>query len=225
MRESVNENAKEVITYSIEPAESLTSNQARVAINDIVQESVDSAAQAKRHLGTDFAETAERERQQSLIGECIHAKHPTLQGRVLVRWTTLDGECQERWLPTLQNLAVRPNDRLLLINPGNWNELVVTGVIDGFAKRPGVDRQTAGYLELESDEALRVVDRNGEQLLEMFQTAEGTVVRLLTDDTSVEFPGKLRLAADTIELAAGAGPIKIRASDDVIVNGEMIHLN
>jgi hypothetical protein len=161
----------------------------------------------------------------SLVGECVDANHPTLKGRVLVKWMTVDGESRERWLPTLQNLPVRPKDRLLLVNPGNWDELVVTGVIDGFAKRSQCDRQTAGRLELERDEALRVTGRDGQQLLELFQTDEGPVVRVLAGDTAVELPGKLRLAADTIELEAGAGPIKIKASDDVIVNGEMIHLN
>jgi hypothetical protein len=62
-------------------------------------------------------------------------------------------------------------------------------------------------------------------LVEVFQTDDGPVVRVLNTDAGVELPGKLRLAADSIELEAGAGPIKIKASDDVIVNGEMIHLN
>jgi hypothetical protein len=159
------------------------------------------------------------------VGECIDVDHPTLRGRVLVRWTTADGEERTRWLPTLQNLPVRPNDRLLLLNPGNWDEMIVMGVVDGFAKRPEVRRQTAGRLELERDEAIRVTGRDGQELVEVFQTDEGPVVRVLNSDAGVELPGKLRLAADSIELEAGAGPVKIKASDDVIVNGEMIHLN
>lgn len=170
-------------------------------------------------------EESSQETRHGLVGECIDIDHPTLRGRVLVRWTTADGEERTRWLPTLQNLAVRPKDRLILINPANWDEMVVTGVIDGFAKRPEVRRQTAGRLELERDEAIRVTGRDGQELVEVFQTDEGPVVRVLNSDAGVELPGKLRLAADSIELEAGAGPIKIKASDDVIVNGEMIHLN
>ncbi len=165
------------------------------------------------------------ETRQNLVGECLDARHPTLKGRVLVKWVTVDGEELQRWLPTLQNLPVRAEDRLLLVNPGNWDELVVTGVIDGFARRPEIDRRTAGHLELERDEAIRVTGRDGQELLELFQTDDGPVVRVLNSNTAVELPGKLRLAADSIELEAGAGPIKIKASDDVIVNGEMIRLN
>lgn len=170
-------------------------------------------------------EGTSQEIRQTLVGECVDVNHPTLRGRVLVRWMTVEGEPRTRWLPTLQNLPVRPKDRLLLTHPDNWDEMVVTGVIDGFARRPEIQRRTAGRLELERDEALRVTGRDGQELVEVFQTDDGPVVRVLNTHTGVEIPGKLRLAADSIELEAGAGPIKIKASDDVIVNGEMIHLN
>lgn len=162
---------------------------------------------------------------ENLVGECLDASHPTLIGRVLVQWRDIDGEERRQWLPTLQNLPVRKNDRLLLIKPKNWNEMIVTGVIDGFAKRPEIIHKTAGRIQLETDEAIRVTSKDGRELLELFQTDTGPVIRVLHEDTAIEFPGRLRLAANSIELEAGAGPINIKATDNVCINGEMIHLN
>lgn len=162
---------------------------------------------------------------ESLVGECLDTSHPTLTGRVLVLWNDANGKEQKQWLPTLLNLPVRKKDRLLLTKPGNWNEMIVTGVIDGFAKRPEIDRKTSGKILLEQDEAIRVTSRNGQELLELLQTDAGPVIRVLCQDTAVELPGKLKLTADSIELEAGAGSINIKATDDVCINGEMIHLN
>ncbi len=177
-------------------------------------------------ISSPIAGTRQRVQQmENLVGKCLDASHPTLIGRVLVQWRNIDGKGRRRWLPTLQNLPVRKNDRLLLIKPKNWNEMIVTGVIDGFAKRPEIVHKTAGQMQLETDEAIRVISKNGRELLELFQTDTGPVIRVLHKDTGIEFPGRLRLAADSIELEAGAGPIHIKATDDVCINGETIHLN
>lgn len=161
----------------------------------------------------------------TLLGECVGTDHPTLKGRLLVKWLEADGKTTEKWLPALQNLAVRNHDRLLLVKPENGDEMIVTGVVDGFAKRPEVARRSAAHVTLEPDEAIRVTSKYGGDLLELFQSESGPVIRVLQKDTAVELPGKLRLVADSIELEAGAGPIHIRATDDIRINGEMIHLN
>src|SRR5690606_19084982 len=70
-------------------------------------------------------------RTESLVGEVVDVKHPTLYGRVRVRWQDLEGQTFEKWLPTLQGLPVRVADRVLLMRAANWPEQVVTGVIDG----------------------------------------------------------------------------------------------
>src|SRR5690348_3485617 len=74
-----------------------------------------------------------------LIGECVDARHPSLQGRVLVKFT-ISGHEQTRWLAKLQGLPVRVGDRVLMLCPGNsfdhGPEWIVTGVVDGFATRP-----------------------------------------------------------------------------------------
>lgn len=162
---------------------------------------------------------------RTLLGECIAVEHPTLRGRVLVQWSDADGKTQKKWLPTLQNLPVRQHDRLLLVKPENWAEMIVTGVVDGFARRPEITRRDAGHLKLKRDERIRINSMDGKELLELFQSESGPVLRVLQKDTSVELPGKLKFSADSIELEAGAGPIHIKSTDDVRINGEMIHLN
>src|SRR5882762_6141448 len=65
---------------------------------------------------------------QPLVGECLDTQHPSLQGRVLVRWLETTGAATEHWVPTLQGMPVRVADRVLLLRPANWPEPVVIGV-------------------------------------------------------------------------------------------------
>lgn len=164
-------------------------------------------------------------RQGCLVGECIKAGHPTLRGRILVRWMDAAGKEHDHWLPTLQNLPIRTADRVIMVKPANWNEMLVTGVIDGFANRPDIQRKASAKLKLEHDETIQVTDPGGEALFELFQTQKGAVVRFLRKDVNIEWPGKLSLKAESIELKADAGPVDIKASDDVRIKGEVIHLN
>lgn len=100
-----------------------------------------------------------------LIGECVDDRHPVLRGRVRVRIPGDEGE--PRWLPTLQGLALRVGDRVLLVRPGNGEEWIVTGVIDGFAARPRIEPTIAARLELRQDEALSIVSADGQPLVEL----------------------------------------------------------
>ena len=162
---------------------------------------------------------------ESLVGEVVDAKHPSLRGRVRVRWRDLEGQTFEKWLPTFQGLPVRVSDRVMMMRPTNWPEYVVTGVIDGFARRPEIERESAAQLELKKDEAIRVRSAEGEDLIEVFQDENGPVVRFLTGDVDLDIQGKLRVRANAIELEAKQGQARIKASDDVVVEGETIHLN
>ena len=162
-----------------------------------------------------------------LVGECVHDAHPTLLGRVRVRWTEpgQGGEVREQWLACLLGVIVRQQDRVLLQLPDNWPEPVVTGVVDGFAMRPEAARLPGPSVDLRGDESLRVRGEDGQQLLEIFQEEGGPVVRLLDPDLHLELPGELRIRAEQITLEATRGDVELRASDDVNVLGEMIHLN
>lgn len=160
-----------------------------------------------------------------LVAECIDAHHPTLIGRVLCRIPSPSGENVEQWVPTLMHLPVREGDRVLLARPGNFAEPVVVGVLDGFTPRPERPRVAAAIRPLAPDETVRFESARGEPLVEIAPGASGPVVRLLGADVEIETPGALRVRAGAIELAAKSGSVKIEASDDVVVQGEAIHLN
>jgi len=98
-------------------------------------------------------------------------------------------------------------------------------VIDGFARRPEPERAEAAALELQRDEAIRVRSKDGAELLEVFDTDHGPVVRLLSEDVELDLPGKLAVRAEAITLESKKGQTRIEASDDVIVKGEAVHLN
>ncbi|HEV3438481.1 MAG TPA: hypothetical protein VG122_14050 [Gemmata sp.] len=160
-----------------------------------------------------------------MVGDCLEGRHPTLLGRYLIRYPDGTGEPVDRWLASLYGLPVRAHDRVLLLQPGNWPEPVVIGVVDGFATRPGAPSTTAATLELQQDEVVRINGCRGEPLVEVRQHESGPLVRLLSEDINLELPGKLKLTAKSIELEATQGGVKIAASDDVTVKGEMIQLN
>ena len=159
-----------------------------------------------------------------VVGEVVDARHPTLIGRVLVRCAVASGEV-ERWVPTLQGLPVRVGDRVLLVQPVNWAEPVVTGVVDGFAQRPEAARATAARLELARDEKIQVTTPEGAPVLELSQSEGKTTVRLLDPDVDLERPGKLRVGAKSIELAARQGDVRITAAEEVNVLAETVNLN
>lgn len=159
-----------------------------------------------------------------LVATCVEDRHPVLQGRIKIAWTDDDPE-QQLWVPTLHGLAVRPGDRVLLVRPGNSDEWIVTGVVDGFARRPPLAPVPAARLELKPDEALQVVSEAGQTLVEVSQGAGGPLVRLLQPDVQLQFAGKLVLRAEDLELEATRGQVAIKASDDVVVRGEIVRLN
>lgn len=162
---------------------------------------------------------------EHLVGEVVDDQHPSLRGRVRVRWTDLEGQTFEKWLATLMGLPVRVADRVLLTQPANYPERVVTGVLDGFARRPEMEKEEAASLELKRDEAVRVRSQSGEALIEVYEDDAGPVIKLLHEDVNLEIPGKMRVRAHSIELEATRGQARIEASDDVVVRGEVVHLN
>jgi hypothetical protein len=162
---------------------------------------------------------------EPFVAECIDPRHPTLQGRVSVRWCWQGGDAEEVWVPTLHGLAIRKGDRLLLQMPHGADEPIVVGVIDGFLPRPGPTRRQGARLELKNDETLQVCDQDGHPLVEVVQNEGGPVVRLLQSNTRLDLNGKLSITAGEIELKAKQGQVRIEASDDVILVGEVVHLN
>jgi hypothetical protein len=157
------------------------------------------------------------------VAECIDAHHPVLAGRVRVRWTSPQGTV-EQWVPTLRGVAVRERDRVLLLPTPNELEPILVGVVDGFEPRE-TERRPGPSLELAIDEVFTLLAESGQPLLEIVRNADGPLVRLLSEDTQIELPGKLRIQATDIELSARRGSVRIQADDDVVIQGEMVRLN
>lgn len=162
---------------------------------------------------------------QPLVGECVDERHPTLSGRVLLRWKSGDQLLVEKWVPCLQGVTVRKGDRVLVQKITNWPEPIVIGVVDGFANRPDHLHRSGPSISLKGDESLRIDSQEGQPLVEIFQEEQGPVVRLLSADVNLDLAGHLKINAESIEFAAHTGDVKITASDDVTVKGEMINLN
>lgn len=161
---------------------------------------------------------------ETLIGQCIATQHPVLHNRALVRWSTKAGE-NETWLPQLAGLALRKGDRVLLSQPSNFDEPIVLGVLDGLVTSKEEPKERGPVLELLNDEALRVVASDGTPLLEVTSTPEGPHVRLLDMDGLVSFPGKFTIRAEDVELQATKGEVRLSASGDVKIVGEVVRVN
>jgi hypothetical protein len=159
-----------------------------------------------------------------LTGVCIDERHPSVVGRVRIRWKMAE-TVGDAWLPALQSVVVRTGDRVLLSQPLNEPEPIVVGVIDGFAHRPSAPRNSAAQLVLRDDEVMRVEDARGRPLLELRAAEGGPVVRLVRNHVAIEVDGKLAFSAAAIRLEARQGTIEIEAADDVCVKGEVVHLN
>jgi hypothetical protein len=159
---------------------------------------------------------------QPLVGLCLDERHPALAGRVLVR-IQAGGREHDLWLATLAQLTVRRDDRVLVIQPGNWPEGLVVGVIDGLRAHPAQSHPVAA-LTLRPDEVLEVRAHDGAPLLSLVPSAQGPVLRLARRDQRLEIDGRLAIAADAIDLTASGG-VRIQAGGDVAINGEQVALN
>ena len=160
-----------------------------------------------------------------LVGLVVDDRHPTLRGRIRVRWTDTNGETSERWLPALYAMPVRTQDRVLVQFAENWDEPIVTGVIDGFAMRPEHEKSAAATLEIKRDEIVRIDDSEGRPLLEVHSSEKGPVLKLLSEDVNLEVPGKFSVQAKSIQLDATLGEVRVTAHDDVLIKGENVRLN
>lgn len=165
--------------------------------------------------------------QPMFVATCVDTQHPTLRGRVRVRWAdaTPDAPTGESWVPTLQGLALRSGDRVLLSHASGIDEPLVIGVVDGFMPRPDRDRTPAAVLELQPDQVLRIQAQDGQQLVDIIQDETGPIVRVLQADTRIDVRGRLTITAAELELKAVRGDVQIEASDKVSVVGETVRLN
>lgn len=161
---------------------------------------------------------------RSFVGSVLAERHPVLLGRVLVRYDR-DDVPRDAWLPVMRGIAARFGDTVLLADPANWCEPLVVGIIDGFSEERTRPAIVGHRLELRDDEVVEVCDSWGRPLLHIRDGADGPVLSLARADVDLEIAGRLRIRADSLELAALRGAVAIDASDDVVIRGEIIHLN
>lgn len=182
---------------------------ASMPLVDLITAATDAAPQAGRLSGV-------------VVGECLNEHHPQLSGRVLVRIAETNSS-RELWVATLTHSVVRRGDRILVMQPANWPEPVVIGVLDGVHQRTA-PTVTAAAMTLHRDEQIVINDHLGAPLLSIIPSAEGPVLRLARADQQLEINGRLAIAADAIELRARSG-LSLTAGGDVVVAGEEIKLN
>jgi hypothetical protein len=161
-----------------------------------------------------------------LVAEVIDTHHPHRPGRILVSWTSDDGEDREAWLHTTTQVRPRTGDRVLLLRPTNYCECIVTAVLsrDPVPPQPA-DGQAVGRVALQPSESLRVEASDGTPLVEIASSEHGPVVRVLSRDLELAVPGRLRLSADTIECVSGQGGTDLRSDGETVVRAPRIRLN
>jgi hypothetical protein len=172
----------------------------------------------------------------TLVGECLDTHNPHLPRRVFVRARDEDGQQVTAWLPVLDQLRIRPGDKLLLSKPDNWPEPVVLGVLAGLerpvdANAADAASQTAAaatgdpHLRLEPGQSVVITNPEGQPMLSLRATAQGPQVELLAANVSFDMPGCVRIGAERIELHSREGGVDIRSDGDTIVRSRVIRLN
>ena len=101
----------------------------------------------------------------------------------------------------------------------------MVGVVDGLALRTEPPKRSSHVVELKDDEALTVLDQRGRPLFELRGGAAGPTLACLSENLSVAVDGELHLEGRRVSIRAREGEAHIEASDDVVVEGEHIHLN
>lgn len=160
----------------------------------------------------------------SEIATCVADQHPTLIGRVRCSLSRERGAI-EVWVPCVQSVRPRAGDRVLLVRPGGSAEPLAVGIVDGFRRRAELEPRASHARRLRVDEVVRIEGDDGQPLLEVRAGEGGAVVRLLSKDIAMEAAGALRIEAESVAIVARQGGVELRASDDVKLAGEHIHLN
>lgn len=167
--------------------------------------------------------TAAARRPAAEVATVVADEHPVLAGRVRCAFGPRAED--EAWLPCLTGIRPRTGDRVLVLRPEGSAEGIVTGVVDGYRKRVDPGPFAAHVRRIRQDEVVQIESDTGEPLIQVCAGESGTTVRLLTKNIAVDAGAELRLEADAVAIVARQGSLELKASDDVVVNGEQIHLN
>jgi hypothetical protein len=169
-----------------------------------------------------------------VVGEIVDTHHPHLPSRVLVHWWPSGDKEESAWLHHERHLALRKGDRVLVTLPLGWSEWVVTGALtrgaapaseEGAVSPPPALDAEARELRLEPGQSVMVIGSDGAPLLRVHQGPQGPIIELERDQVELKARRRLRLSADTVEIAAGQGGIDVRSDGDAVVRAHAIRLN
>jgi hypothetical protein len=83
----------------------------------------------------------------------------------------------------------------------------------------------ATTLTLQPQQSVRILDAAGRPLLDIGWNEAGPVLQLAGSGAELDIAGPFRLSADSIDLLAHDGGLRMMAKDDVVVRGEKVRLN
>lgn len=161
----------------------------------------------------------------SFVAKILQPEHPVLTGRAEISWNMQGGMTDTCWARTLQGHVVRADDMVLVVLPSGSDEPVIIGVLDQIEQREKPVAKHGPHFALKPDEALTITDAHDDPLVQISMTSNGPNIRLLVPPEGLDVDGALRLSGTEIELEARAGEIRIKAANDVRVEGEIVRLN
>jgi hypothetical protein len=171
-----------------------------------------------------------------VVGEVVDTHHPHLPGRVLVRWLASDEGERSEWLHHERHLTLGRGDRVLVTLPLGWAEWLVTGALgrsitaasadaDENAAPPPPEPVPGSTLRLEPGQSVSIIGHDGQPLLSVRQIEDGLSLELDRDQIELKARRRLRLSADSIEIAAGPGGVDVRTEGDAVTRARAIRLN
>lgn len=161
----------------------------------------------------------------TILATVVEEAQPALPARVRVSWEDGDGAERSMWVAKLQGLVPRRDDRVIVTFPNNGAEPIVTGVVDSLAPKPDLRRTEGPNLVLKEDERLQISGPDGKAWLEVEAHPEGPRLRFLVPPEGLDLSGTVKISGDAVELKARNGEIRLDASGDVRIMGEIVRLN
>jgi hypothetical protein len=184
----------------------------------------DSAELARESLNDPRTEHSPMEAAATLVvGDVVDTHHPSLPGRVLVRWLDERVTEREEWLEPERHLSLVNGDRVLVTRPTGWRQWIVTGALGRGSGSPSA--ATTQVLRLGPNETLSIQGHDGNPLLTLHQGPQGLKLELSSENLEVSALRTLRLSAHTIEIVSADGGITLRTEGETVVRAKLIHLN
>jgi len=157
---------------------------------------------------------------QQWLGRCVAVE--ITGGRRTIHVRESSGDAEIHHADCVDHVAPAPGDLVLLIQPEATARAVVIGTI-GAAARP--QTLPTGYSVACDEGRVQLRDPDGRLALEIDTAGAAPSVRPGAGDLVLDLEGRLTVAARSIDLRAKLGEFRVKANDDVVMEGERIRLN